>query len=218
MEGTSGVGRGEDDTVKKALQFFVWMATMRALQFFVWVATIAPICPICGIWGLGRKRCSQCNQLLKDKTAEADSKGRTPLHHAVRGGGGSAVVRFLLWVGANPVAKDKNLRTPLHYAATQGHSDVCMTLLQFSDKEARDKHGFTATHCAAAWGHDALLGLVMTGSDPTAKTPDGRTPLDLAVATGAPGMVLMMLRQKWDPMPEDESPAAAGKASRKRKQ
>jgi len=52
-----------------------------------------------------------------------DSNGRTPLHHAARGGY-IDIISFLLEMKADPNVKDKHGKTPLHEAASGGHADV----------------------------------------------------------------------------------------------
>eukprot|EP00887_Chlorella_sp_A99_P008174 scaffold12.g8174.t1 len=53
----------------------------------------------------------------------------TPLHRAAQSGQ-AAVVRSLLRRGADPLRIEELQYTPLHFAADQGHTEVCMLLLE----------------------------------------------------------------------------------------
>jgi ankyrin repeat protein len=60
----------------------------------------------------------------------------------------------LLEGGADPNAADRNLATPLHYAAYKGHPDVVELLIRHkADVNARDARGNTPLHYAAGRGH-----------------------------------------------------------------
>ncbi|KAG6882947.1 hypothetical protein C0992_010218, partial [Termitomyces sp. T32_za158] len=97
-----------------------------------------------------------------------DKEGRTALHHAVSrkkgtasrvkegrtrscagGGRKSRIVRKLLKHNANPKAKDKTGRTPLHYAADDGRANIVKTLLECkADPDLKDYEGRTALDLA----------------------------------------------------------------------
>ncbi|KAL7299255.1 myotrophin-like [Trichogramma pretiosum] len=73
-------------------------------------------------------------------------------------------------------------RTPLHYAADYGQSEVVRYLLdKGADANATDKHGIT-TLLAAIWeGHTNCVRLLLEkGASATGKTPDGSSYLDAA--------------------------------------
>jgi Ankyrin repeats (3 copies) len=72
-----------------------------------------------------------------------DAGGNTPLHVAAIGGI-YGLVKHLLDNGADASIANNELRTPLHYAATMGHAQVCGLLIQAgSDMHAVDRHGIS---------------------------------------------------------------------------
>ena len=76
-------------------------------------------------------------------------------------------------------ARDAHGQTPLHIAATGGHSLLVQTLLNHHAKiEAEDNKGQTALHCAAISGEWAVLRLLLAnGANQTAEDDDQRTPI-----------------------------------------
>ena len=53
--------------------------------------------------------------------------------------------------------RENSGKTPLHFAAQQGHADVCVALLvNGADKNPRHKSGRTPLHLAAYLGNDIL--------------------------------------------------------------
>jgi hypothetical protein len=77
-----------------------------------------------------------------------------------------------------PFLKDAKGRRPLHYAATNGHIDCAMTLLDVGTPEidAQDDRGQTALHKAAAAGYSELVEeLLERGADPLLTDTKGRT-------------------------------------------
>ena len=94
-----------------------------------------------------------------------DNGGFTPLHEAC-GGGHTAVVRLLLWKGANPnvKAKDQDGWTPLHFAVLKGSTDVVETLLA-------------------------------KGADANVKGNDGQTPGDMAQRLGRRNIIEVLLNR-----------------------
>ncbi|KAL6438502.1 hypothetical protein ACFW04_004528 [Cataglyphis niger] len=73
-------------------------------------------------------------------------------------------------------------RTPLHYAADYGQSEVVRYLLEKgANANATDKHGIT-TLLAAIWeGHTNCVKLLLEkGAKPDGLTPDGTSYLDAA--------------------------------------
>jgi ankyrin repeat protein len=62
----------------------------------------------------------------------ADHAGRSPLHYAVFNNypGQIRMIQQLLMYGANINCLDENRRTPLHFAAMEGRSNIIPLLVQ----------------------------------------------------------------------------------------
>ncbi|GAQ78214.1 hypothetical protein KFL_000090600 [Klebsormidium nitens] len=83
---------------------------------------------------------------------------------------------------------DQGGYTPLHYAARNGHQDICRLLLERGAVvDARTPAGrATPLHRAAYGGHVDIVKLLLRhGADPRAKDADGQTPHDKAVGSEA---------------------------------
>ena len=85
--------------------------------------------------------------------------------------------------GVEPDSKDTYYgRTPLSWAAENGHEEIVKLLLASDgvDPDSKDKHGKTPLLWAAAKGHKNVVNLLLpeNGIDPDSKDIDyGRTPL-----------------------------------------
>jgi hypothetical protein len=90
-------------------------------------------------------------------------------------------VKLLLERGADPNAKNKDGKTPLHVAAIRGSVDVARLLLQYGvDPNVQDERGRTPLHVAAIRGRvDVVRFLLEHGANPNARDKDGMTPLHL---------------------------------------
>ena len=62
----------------------------------------------------------------------ADTQGTTALHYAAESGV-EEIIRVLLLAGANPIAQKKNLVTPFHIAARNGHIEIAKLLVQYNE-------------------------------------------------------------------------------------
>jgi ankyrin repeat protein len=125
-----------------------------------------------------------------------------------------AVVRLLVEMGADIVAKDKEGYTALRRAAGSRHEEVVRLLLENrTDVAAKDKEGWVALHVRAALRHvkaalelvAATLGLVAAaqqlleeGADVTAEFKEGWTPLLAAVVNRHYSTVQQLLEKVAD--------------------
>jgi hypothetical protein len=96
----------------------------------------------------------------------------------------------------NPDAKDDDGRTPLWWAAAEGHTAVVEALFATGKVEldAKDHDRRTPLSSAAARGHTAVVeALLATGKvEPDAKDDDGRTPLWWAAYWGHTAVVELL--------------------------
>jgi hypothetical protein len=92
------------------------------------------------------------------------------------------MVRTLIEQGADINVRDKENRTPLHWAVVAGHDLTVRTLIELSaDKDARDKSNRTPLHWAVVAGHDLTVRtLIELGADKEARDTFDQTPLHLA--------------------------------------
>src|SRR5437667_276010 len=88
-------------------------------------------------------------------------------------------VKELLEEGLDPDSKDLHGRTPLLFAAENGHQEVVGQLLSEAGVDLKDNNGRTPLSFAAENGHQEFVGLLLSeaGVDPNSKDKDGRTPL-----------------------------------------
>ena len=101
----------------------------------------------------------------------------------------------------NPNARNKNGRTPLHYAAQGENPAVVAELAKAgADPNARDERGgWTPLHLAAWFGKTPAVvkALLAVGADPSAKDKAGKTPWDYAKAnTSLKGSIPFQLNRK----------------------
>jgi ankyrin repeat protein len=95
-------------------------------------------------------------------------------------------VKRLIGAGADLEARDKYDETPLHCAATWGHTEAAKALIEAgADLEAMNKYDKTPLQVAAQWDHrEAVRLLISAGADLEANR-DGWTPLHWAAARGS---------------------------------
>lgn len=121
----------------------------------------------------------------------------TGLHLAAYFGLDEAV-RHLI-VKQNPDMKDSNDRTPLSYAAENGHEAVVKLLLGTDGVDpssvAHELLGVTPLYFAAGKGHEAIVRLLLAQEsvNPKSEGPDGQTVLSWAAENGHLPIVKLLL-------------------------
>ncbi|KAK6358012.1 hypothetical protein TWF730_007366 [Orbilia blumenaviensis] len=126
-----------------------------------------------------------------------DNYGKTPLLIA-SGNGHEAVVRQLLYKGANLEAKGNDDSTPLLAAAWQGNKEVAELLInKGANLEAKDNDDFTPLLRAAWQGHKEVAELLIN-KDANLEAKDDNddfTPLLLAVWQGHKEMAELLINK-----------------------
>ncbi|XP_053073827.1 ankyrin repeat and SOCS box protein 10 isoform X3 [Acinonyx jubatus] len=102
---------------------------------------------------------------------------------------------------------EEELTTPLHVAASRGHTDVLQLLLRRRARPDSAPGGRTALHEACAAGHAACVHvLLVAGADPNIPDQDGKLPLHLCRGAGTLECAELLLRfgAKVDGRSEEE--------------
>uniref|UniRef100_A0A8C5KKN7 Ankyrin repeat and SOCS box protein 10 n=1 Tax=Jaculus jaculus TaxID=51337 RepID=A0A8C5KKN7_JACJA len=102
---------------------------------------------------------------------------------------------------------EEELTTPLHVAASRGHTEVLRLLLRRRARPNSAPGGRTALHEACAAGHAACVHvLLVAGADPNIPDQDGKRPLHLCRGAGTLECVELLLKfgATVDSQTEDE--------------
>lgn len=90
-----------------------------------------------------------------------------------------------LSLGLWSLTYEEELTTPLHVAASRGHTEVLRLLLRRRARPDSAPGGRTALHEACAAGHAACVHvLLVSGADPNIPDQDGKRPLHLCRGAG----------------------------------
>jgi ankyrin repeat protein len=135
---------------------------------------------------------------LSEFLQNIDSLGRTVFIWASENRHTSLLSQLLDSDKIDVDSKDDDGRTPLWWAAQNGHDEAILMFLLDTGKvdvDLKDKNGRTPLWCAAQNGHEAIVKLlVQTGkADMNLKDEYGRTPLCWAAQNGNEGMVKLLL-------------------------
>ena len=119
-----------------------------------------------------------------DKEGRTHPRGWTVLHLAASRNR-VGVLRILLKANANKNAPDKDFRTPLYAAVTEGHTKSALILLQ---------HGGEILRLSATKGsRESIQDVLQRGTNGNSKDEQGRTALSIAALRGDPHIVQELL-------------------------
>jgi ankyrin repeat protein len=131
--------------------------------------------------------------LMATKRVRYGGKQRTRLMSLSRAGDVERVT-FLLKVGAETEAQDRQRWTPLHLASYAGHEPIVRLLLDKSaDVGTTMPDGCTPLHVASQEGHESVVRLLLDrGADANVTASHSATPLRLASANGHESIVHLL--------------------------
>ena len=111
--------------------------------------------------------------------------------------GQQLIVQQLLEEGAEPDSQDKHWRTPLSWAAEEGHASIVKLLLSRDDLAAdpQDDYRSTPLYFAAVRREEAMIRLLLSRDDVAVNSRDykGRTPLSYAAEEGHEAVITLLL-------------------------
>ncbi|XP_067667460.1 ankyrin repeat domain-containing protein 50-like [Haliotis asinina] len=125
--------------------------------------------------------CAGCN------LSAVDAEGNNILHVAILGGHQGMVKHVLAQRHVNINSRGMNGKTPLIFAAFEGHKDVFYSILDEGGAPSFvDKNGDNILHWACRGGHAEMVKYIMSQNftDINSRGRDGRTPIMVAAAYG----------------------------------
>jgi ankyrin repeat protein len=116
------------------------------------------------------------------------------------------IVHYLISERVNVNVRDKDLMTPLMWAAEKGSADISKELIDSgADIGAVDRIGSTALwYAVRSGGYTTAESLIQAGGNVNQAGPDGITPLMLAATSGNVGLVKLLLRSGAKPQAQDD--------------
>ena len=107
-------------------------------------------------------------------------------------------MNILLDCGANPNAKDRFGRTPLHAAAAKGSDRDVEILVRKANLNSKDRKGKTPLHLVVEGGFGSVVRiLIESGADCHSKDILRRTPLKQAPAAGDTMLATVLSDRNW---------------------
>ena len=138
-----------------------------------------------------KRAADRCAELLK-------SDPQFPLHQAADVGDSTTVLDHLIVLLKHDVnSKDGYGNTPLHWAASSGHTNIVEHLLsKGAEVNSKAGDGRTPLHWAALHGHrKTVVYLLGRGAEVNSKTLSGSTPLLCAASNGHTSTVEYLLNK-----------------------
>ena len=133
-----------------------------------------------------------------------DEEGHIPLHYAAPSAalnGHLEVVKyFIVELHCDPMDKNSNGWTPLHYACTNGHLNIAQYLIreEHCNPSCENKYGSTPLHDACANGHLNIAQYLIREEhcNPSCENKYGSTPLHDACANGHLNIAQYLIREE----------------------
>ncbi|KAI8852051.1 ankyrin repeat-containing domain protein [Chytridium lagenaria] len=103
--------------------------------------------------------------------------------------------------------KDPSGYTALHYAARQGHLEICESLIAAGADVNAKTDGLQSTPLfrAALGGHDTVIKLLLSkGADPSMPSGDGRTALQAAIQANSHKAISLLSDLQPQPIPPNQ--------------
>jgi len=145
---------------------------------------------------ISSKDYSQAMMISSKDYSQKVPRKMTGVHLATHFGLGG-VIMTLVEMGNDPDARDTYGRTPLSYAAENGHDEVVKLLLAMDsvNPDFKNMDGRTPLLFAAENGHTAVVKLLVVTDavNPDSSDTDGRTPLSWAAEKGHEAVVQHLL-------------------------
>ena len=115
------------------------------------------------------------------------------------------IVKTLAPLTKNPNDPDKNGRTPIYWAAQNGHTEIIKILALLTDNPiSPDKWGDTPIHIAALFRHTEIIKILASLSEnPNAPNANGRTPIFWAAGNGCIEIVKILAPLTDNPIAPD---------------
>jgi len=114
-----------------------------------------------------------------------DESGNTSTHLAAAAGDADKIIRISLKSESCADAKNEFLKTPLHFAAGEGHIDAVLALIKLgANVNAKDLAGNTPLHCSCSNCSSSIVKILLdNGAKINLRNKNGETAIHIA-ATG----------------------------------